>query len=220
MSRTLVSLALLLGACAPQVVVSGDQIYKAYPFDALREWTFQADDTTIPYRLEARQLEGFEEIGDEAVYTLEFLYACFNDTGVCEDADDNGTEDIEGEVAFTWRMSATRRAGVLFHAIDDTTFDPPVAIADGDMLVGDEVVTTSGGITYTATYEGEETCPAPGLWPEVETRPDCFKNVVDDGGVESPVGGTYWATTRVSLTAFQLDEGPLWQARDFDVPED
>lgn len=219
MSRFLVACALLTGACTPTVVALGDSIDQAWPFDELRQWTFQAEDTTVPYRLEAEQLEGFEEIDDHKVYTIEFVYDCFNDSGVCEDADLDGTEDIEGTVAATWRMSSSGPDGVLFHAVDDVTYDPPVALADGRMAKNDEIVTESGGVTYTAVYNGKVTCPAPGLWPEEENRPDCFENAIDDGDADSKVGGTYWATTRFSLVAFQQGDGVLWQLRNFDVAE-
>ncbi len=220
MSRAVVVCVVALVACpAVQPPAQGDSIYQAYPFDDLREWTFQAEDTTVPYRLMARQLEGFEEVDEAAIYTIEFIYDCFNDTGVCVDADEDGSNDIELTTAFTWKMSSTRRDGVRFHAISDVAFDPPIVIADGAMRVDEEVVTTSGGVTYTATYPGKVVCPAPGLWPDEESRPDCYENVVDDGGADSLVGGTYWSTTRVSLVAFEQGDGILWQARAFDVAE-
>lgn len=211
-SRRVVGLALGvmaagLAGCPPATDFAngagGVPIYQAFNFDTLRTWEFlsNAPFTEIDYRLQARQLDGVEEIGGQDVHTIEFQYDCIRNTS--EEAGDCADQGLEATVAFTWRISASLGDGVLFHGHGDTTFDPPVKLADAQMLEGDTVSSSSGGIDYTATYVDRIPCPATNFWPDPDSRADCYQIQVDAEGGDSPIAGTWYVANRFMVPAFQ-----------------
>lgn len=118
--------------------------------------------------------------------------------------DSCGCRGLQGQEAFTWRLSSSLANGVRFHGHGDTTFDPPVTLAAARMLRGDTVTSESGGITYTATFEEQELCPAEAYWPDENNRAECYRVKLDASG-PSPIAGTYWSTRRFLVPVFQTE---------------
>lgn len=194
-----------MGCPSVEIDFQGDDVYKWFPFNGERIWTYQSTDTSLTYQLRGVLSEESRVLDDNRtrVYHVDFRVDC-------RSADDNCVED---ELAFSWEMSADSGKGVLFHSYGDTAYDPPVRLSGPQMVEGDTVVTESGGVTYTATYVGLVECPAI-YWRN--EKPTCGEIVVDDGGAGSPLAGTYWAVTQFNVVAFKSDlTGEEWQLRDF-----
>lgn len=216
----LTACALLLGSCqGGTTTFAGLQLSDALPLDdAIRNWTFQSDDNSIAYRLLMTQDPEFETDELTLIHSLKVVVKCFGFVGICDDADDDDAYDAEGMEVSTWRMSSNSFSGISFHGAGGVTFDPPVKLAEDRMVLGDTVVTESGGITWTATFVSEESCPAPLYFPSEETRPECFKLTLDDGGADSEIAGTYWLVGTYGLVAFQIsgEEGRTWALQDYE----
>ncbi|MCB9680280.1 MAG: hypothetical protein H6733_02310 [Alphaproteobacteria bacterium] len=209
------------GCTGGQVQFDGLRMYDVWPWgDALITATYRSSDTSLPYALRSEVSQDFETIDtDLRIYTITFYIQCFGNAGICLDEDEDGKRDADGDVAFTWKMSADSRRGVNFHAADDTTYDPAVMLADSRMVEAESVTTESGGVTFVGTFEAEEVCPAEQFWPDASIRPDCYKFVLDDGGADSLVGGTYWATNQIGLVTFSrdVDDGETWALKSWDA---
>ena len=222
--RRLLPVLVLAAGCPVQTgTFSGENIGSTWPFDERSVWEYEADegegvDPTIGYHLRAVEREETEAVGGVTVHVIDFLIDCFNFLGPCEDADGDDLQDGEGQTLFTWKMSSSRE-GVAFHQWGDAVLDPPVIIADLLMKRSDTVESESGGIAFTGTFLGSETCPAPSYWTNEETRPDCFRvDVTADA--PSPVAGSYWSTAPIGPVGFQQEGGPRWELRDFETPDD
>ncbi len=199
----LIGLALAASACEPRTTLTfqGDDIYKNFPFNGSRVWTYQSTDTSLPYRLVATLSDESEllEDGRTRAYTVDFDIDCVS----------SGTDCVE-ERAFSWVMSADSSKGTLFHAYNDQVFDPPVRLSSAQMQLDATVDTESGGVAYTSTYTDRVACPAPYWRGEV---PDCVQ--MDLAGTGSPLAGTYWAVFQFNIVAFTLTErGETWQMVD------
>jgi len=193
----------------------GVPIFQAFNFSTVRTWTFLSDEGSLGYRLQARQIEGSEEIGGQDVYTVEFQYDCVNNTqGDCAD------NQLEGTVATTWKLSSSLGEGVLWHQLGETTFDPPVQIAEARMLEGDTVTSESDGVTYTSEYVDLIPCPAENYWPDPESRADCYHLQVTADG-DADLVGNYYIAQRFTFAAFQQggDSEPTWELLGFDEAE-
>lgn len=179
----------------------GDQIFQAFNFSTRRTWTYLSDDGSLGYRLQARQLDGSEDVDGKDVYSIEFQYDCIQNTqGSCAD------QELEGTVATTWKFSSSLGDGVLWHAVGDTVFDEPVLLADARMLEGDTVTSEADGVSYTSTYVEQAPCPAENYWPDPDSRADCYHlSLTADG--ESPIVGEYWVTQRFMFAAYQQGDG-------------
>jgi hypothetical protein len=183
----------------------GDDISDYFPFDGYRKWTYQSTDTTVPYYVVAETAEESELIEDSntRIYTLNFTYQCFGIGAPCDvDDDEDGTADLTGTPAWSWRLSANTSTGTQIHQIGDVTFDPPVQVATRKMFRGDSVTSESGGTFYTSTYVGTDVCPAP-YWRD--SPPDeCVYFQIDDGGAGSPAAGEIWSIYQFSIVGFSL----------------
>lgn len=221
----LASACLALAACGGGTVnFQGERIYDRFPLNDgfLRTWSFEADDTSLSYRMAATQLPDPEVLDDDSgvvVHTIEFTARCFNTTGFCVDEDDDGESDRDDEVLMSWRISSDSNRGIQFHGITvgttETVYDPPVVLAEAVMRLGEEVETTSGGTTFTGKFEGTLECPAPKYW--TSNPPKCVELSLDDGGAGAPVAGTFFQTGAVGPVAFELDkdEGVRWALKGF-----
>lgn len=216
LTLSLVLTGVMVAGCDPVFTdggssASGSPIFQAFDFDTLRTWTFLTDDESVDYRLRARQLPDPEDVNGEDVHTIEFQYDCINDRG-----DGSGTScaerELEATVAFSWAMSSSLGEGVLVHRFSDTVFDPPVQLAEGRMLKGASVTSSSGGVDYTSTFTDVVPCPAERFWPDPDNRAECFQiDVVASG--PSPVAGTYYAASRFTYPAFRIEaeDGRTWE---------
>lgn len=182
----------------------GDDVYKWFPFNGERIWTYQSTDTSLTYQLRGVLSEDSRVVDERTrIYKVDFRIDC-------RSADD---DCVENELAFSWEMSADSGKGVLFHTYDDTVYDPPVRLSRAQMVEGDSITTESGGTTFTATYNGLVECPAI-YWRN--DKPDCGEIVLDDGGAGTAIAGTYWAVTQFNVVAFKSAlTGEEWQLRDF-----
>lgn len=222
MRRVLLVSSLFLIGCEPaDLPKQGFPMYQLFQYDTLRTWAWASDDPTIPYlKLGAQREETEKEEGtDIPIYAIDFTADCFNNTGVCEaDTTEGGLRDYEEGILDTWKLSTEVVKGVRIHEAGGVVFDPPVKLADGMMeFKASTTPMESGGVTYTSTYDADELCPAESYWPDESTRPNCYKLVLDDGGADSAVAGSYWVVKNFGLIAFSrdIDNGAMWSIKEF-----
>jgi len=160
--------------------------------------------------LEEIERQGFTSLGDIVNYTP----GVNNTQGDCAD------NQLEGTVATTWKLSSSLGEGVLWHQLGETTFDPPVQIAEARMLEGDTVTSESDGVTYTSEYVDLIPCPAENYWPDPESRADCYHLQVTADG-DADLVGNYYIAQRFTFAAFQQggDSEPTWELLGFDEAE-
>lgn len=102
----------------------------------------------------------------------------------------------------------------------DVTFDPPVLMADYQMIPGDTVTTETGGFTFTSTFDGVEGCGT--YWVPGWEDETCLRMVVEDGDDDPSTNGiftgTFWWVPRYGTALFEVDayEGILWNLSDHD----
>jgi hypothetical protein len=86
-------------------------------------------------------------------------------------------------------------------------FDPPLAVADASMEVGDQVKTTTGGYSFTSSFEGNVDCP--NHW--VTDAWECVHILLEDGDGDSNTGPAFagdwylaadWGPSRFVPTGF------------------
>ncbi|MCB9666229.1 MAG: hypothetical protein H6732_19120 [Alphaproteobacteria bacterium] len=221
----LLGTTLVAGGCAPSAppTFEGRRVYEAFPFEpAGREWDYKSDNADLSYRMVGLQAEKAETVETSTkLWQIDVTAQCFNDTGACADLDmDGNAQDIDETVLEVWKISAEFISGVRVWQMGEVVYDPPVLLVEGRAQVGDVVETTSGGITFTSTYEGPEDCP--GSYFEVDTdageeRVECEKIVVTDAGAGSLLAGTWWAVAPYGIVQFQreVDQGSTWSMRKF-----
>lgn len=208
----LFGLSLLAAGCPPITTVTfeGEDMKTYFPFGSDATSVYISEDLTLPYFLEARFLDEVTQ-GDSSltqIYTFEFAKRCVA----------TGTECIDGEVVFEWRVSSDSAAGTLLHGHThggEVSFDPVVRLTDAKMRIDDVSVSESGGATWSSTFVGFETCPAP-FWRN--DPPTCAKITLDDGGAGSPMAGTFWAAPGFQIVAFDIDgESELWGLQKYET---
>ncbi len=194
-------------------------LYRYFRFDGPRVWTFSSDDPTTPYVRDGTLVPEDPLPNGVEVFRVDFHLRCVDAAVDCLiDADADGAPDLEATAQPPWRVSVDIASVVAIQAAGGQTFDPPVPL--GDSYTQSGAVTepvVSGGVTYTATFDGYETCPAESYWTVDVTRPTCLRLIVDGKGGDSPVTGTWWVTSGFGFVATQLDVdgGARWSLSDF-----
>ena len=199
----LVILALGVAGCDSTVTVSGFQMEQYFPFDGNRTWEFVSSDTSLDYRLVATLDPAFTaaEEGVTRIYGVSY-----HKTWEGEDASEpEWVRDV------LWSSDGT--FGTRIWGIDTpagtTSYDPPIQLTDNEQLAGTTETTTTGGVTFTSTFLGNEQCPV--LWTE-DWGNDCIRLSLDDGGTGTEIAGDYWAITQFNVVGMQVgaDTG-VWQ---------
>ncbi|MEZ4236708.1 MAG: hypothetical protein R3F59_11245 [Myxococcota bacterium] len=178
-----------------------------FPFDGERTWDYQSDDVTATYKLNVLSVGEFETIEGKKVYTLSTTKEC-----VANDP------DCVGDLVYRMSWSSDPSNGVYIWGYDlgdgQVELRPPVQVAYDTMERDESVKTTTGGVVWTSTMRGIESCPIKIIaeWDECGVF-----EVAADGGDSFPLAGTYWATAGNGIAAFQHegDEG-TWQLSDID----
>ncbi len=122
-----------------------------------------------------------------------------------------------GEVLREVRWSSDGDDGVLVHGYDvraagdgsslqnmgSADFDPPLVFGTANMANGDAETTSTGGTTYTSTYDGNAACPT----PYTEAWETCRILVLSDdegeGDMASPIAGTYTLVEGYGIAWYQ-----------------
>jgi hypothetical protein len=210
MTRSQALFALVLfsgcgGNYAPQL--QGSEVWRMFPFDGARTWSYISTDESLAYKLEAHSIGEPEKAGNTNVYNVEYSTRCFGNDPDCVD------EEILRKVK--WSSDVTD--GVYIHAWAPGTdpfvdFDPPVQIATAEMKRDEIIETATGGGTWTSKLLGIEECPT----TMSVTLPECGRFEVTTDAVDGfPIAGTYWATVSHGVTGIELlGDGGLWQLSD------
>jgi hypothetical protein len=191
-----------LAGCEPadNYSFNGYRMQTFFPFDGSRSWEYvNVDDDTVPYKLIAT-LIGSEDLDGVRIYEVEFQRECVG-AAECEPGHDHSiwmSSDGDGVRVHRWGDAGAT----------PVDFDPPLALADGSMVVDDSVSTTTIGSTWTTTFAAMEACPV--QW--TDEWDECAKFTVDAGGTDHPLVGTWWAVTGYNIVAWRTpDSGDQWQ---------
>jgi hypothetical protein len=212
-------IVLLATGCYKQTLHSGgEDTYKFFPLDGDRTWTYQATDTSLPYRLVAHKPSESELLEDIAVrvYTITFSPDCQGAVEPClADEDADSVPDFETTPLMVWRISSDSIDGTEFHSFNDEDFDPPVLLADADQSEDEVVTSESGGISYASTIIAEGPCDVP-YW-RGEPPEGCKTFQLDDAGGGSPVAGEYMSIVQFGIVQFTIGGIPsTWQLKAYE----
>jgi hypothetical protein len=176
----------------------GTPVWKMFPFDGEREWSYASDDSTVPYLLTAT-CDGIPElIQKKNVYTVHYWTDCVGNSD---------PDCVTGEDQFVIRWSSDVVDGVFVWAYDVgdgfVDLDPPVQVTYDEMKRDDVITTQTGGATWTSTMLGIEECPIrlAAEWDEC----GAFE-IATDGASGFPIAGTWWAVAGNGVAAFQRPE--------------
>ncbi len=192
--RGTLALTLLLAACGGnQISFPGTDTRQLFPFDGERTWTYQSNDTTVPFLLEGEMLPQSEEIDGRNVYTVNYFKDCQRDDPTCTD----------GDLFFALRMSNVDPGGVYIHGYDPGTgnvdLDPPLLVIEGEARTQDILETTTAGIQFESEYLGQGSC---GELIVISTEWDCH-GIEIRGEVDLfPVTGTIQAVAGQGIVNF------------------
>ena len=200
---------LVLAACDSPVTYSGYQMERYFPFDgAGRTWEFESTDAAVDHRIVATLDTAFETHSDgyTRIYSVTYDRDCKEEGGACTDG---WIRDVR------WSADAVEGVRIWGFETDAGTvvYDPPIVLAEPEMLADESVETTTGGVTWTATFHGNATCPV--LWT-AEWEDQCIHITLDDGDGNGSAGeylaGEYYAITQYNVVAMKLtaDTG-TWQ---------
>lgn len=203
------ALALVAGvACtSPEPTVNGLPITDFFSLDGHRVWSFQSEDGSVPYLIDAEKpLEGtMSPNGVDQVFSVDMVTNCISNDETCPD----------GEYVMGWDMSASQSNGALlwgYRTADaDVTLDPPVLLGPGRTSVGDVSTTVTGGNTWTATFAMTTECNI--VWNPSWTG--CMVLELDDGGANSGLAGQYWVAPGYNIVAFDIaSQDARWSLQD------
>jgi hypothetical protein len=217
-ASAIVLTSICAAGCGPK---GGDPapLYEWFRFDGARTWTWASDDPSTPFERVGTLVNEDPQPDGVEVYRVDQALRCRDAAGDClidEGAD--GTPDLEATAQPPWRILVDPVSVVAVQDAGGQTFDPPVPLAPSQAMTGEVTEpVVSGGVTYTATWDGSESCPAESYWTVGATRPSCIRLIVDGQGGESPVTGTWWLAGGFGFVAYQLDVdgGAVWSLADF-----
>ena len=200
---------LVLAACDSPVTYSGYQMDRYFPFDGQgRTWEFESTDAAVDHRIVATLDTAFatHEDGYTRIFSVTYDKDCKADDGSCTDA---WIRDVR------WSSDAVEGVRIWGYetAAGTVSYDPPIVLADPEMLADEFVTTETGGVTWTATFLGNEVCPV--IWTS-EWADSCIHISLDDGDGNPATGeylaGDYWAITQYNVVGMRLtsDTG-TWQ---------
>ncbi|MCK6504856.1 hypothetical protein L6R53_15885 [Myxococcota bacterium] len=185
------SLALVTG-CKPVTDVWGHPLYEYFPFDKERTWAYAMDDDSAGYVLAVEKVAATDQQGVE-VATLEY-------------------RKQDSDLLYSVDWSSDANGGVLIHGYtvqggDSVRFDTAVQFANHEALAGEQVVTETNGMTFTATFHGIEECP--NLWTSEVW--DCAHITLDDGDGDDmagpPFAGDWWGAGSWNASRFHTTGG-------------
>lgn len=206
-------LGLAIVGCEPAYNYQGYDMPDHFPLDGSKlEWEYSSTDTTIGNELLVEKV-GTAVVGDVEVATLEHWII--------------GEDDSE-DLAWSVLWSSDSVQGVQIHGYtnetNDTevTFDPPILFAEGHGIPGDQLITQSGGYTWTATFSSVEGCET--YWVPGWADENCLVVTLDDGD-DTPITnaiivGTYWLVPRYGSAWLELDAyDAIWSLSNHDWEE-
>ncbi len=182
MKPLLAPLLLALGCNGPSFGYDGQNIYKYFPLDGERDWSYANDASDVDWTLYVKLVDSEIRDGTE-VATLSYQ--------------EKGDVGEVGEPLFSLEWSSDSNDGVLIHKYTDdvtgesTTFSPALIFGEHQMNVGESVETTTGGTTFTSTFVSSATCQT--HWSTEDW--DCLHFTLDDGGADLPFSGDWYIAT-------------------------
>lgn len=191
-------------------VYSGFDMVDHFPMDGkTRTWRYS--NSAYQYNLDVEMVGETEVIGGQTVHTFEY-YSAANGNLLWDTK--YSADTINGVHIYSYTVYSEDGGGQ-DTGTDDTgnpggpeesmTFDPPLQLAEDQMVPGASVVTDTGGLTWTATLQGQVECPND--WVSGERTWKCLYVTLDDGDGDDLTGpkvaGHYWLAPRYGMSWFQ-----------------
>jgi hypothetical protein len=191
-------IGLIIAGCEPTYDYQGYNMPDHFPLDGSKlEWEYASTDTTIAGELVVEKVTASVQ-NDVEVVTLEHWLI---------------TEGESEDLAWQVLWSSDPVKGVQIHGYTDVingtevNFDPPILFAEKNGIPGDQLTTTTGGFTFTSTFEAVEGCET--YWVPGWADENCLVINIDDGDdtpiTNSIVVGTYWLVPRYGSAWLDLD---------------
>lgn len=208
--RTLVLSSMLMSGCFAESKYDygGFETYRYFPIDgSSRVWRFYHGEAD--WLLEAEMVDK-NRSGGSQVATIEYSrtepFSLLYTVNWSSDASKGiRIHGYQVDTAFAWVDSeADTGDGEVVPrpevaASGWTDFSPPIQFAKHQMAPGDNITTSTGGVTYTSTFEEVENCP--NLWNDTW---ECLRFLLtssDDNA--APFVGTWWLATTWGPSWFQ-----------------
>jgi hypothetical protein len=203
------ALLLAAGCAGYPPSIDGAPVWKMFPFDGERSWDYLSNDVAATYKLNTTSVGEAETIGGTNVYTLSTVKECVG----------NDEECVDGDLVYrmSWSSDSIDGVQVWGYSVGDEPYvemRPPVLVAKTEMLRDESVDTTTGGVVWTSTMLGIQSCPIRLVaeWDECAVL-----EVTVDGGPTVPLAGTWYATAGNGVAAFQHEgEDGRWELSDID----
>ena len=201
MKKTWIAAFALFGCKGNTINDPGTNMLDFFPFDDNLDciWEFAHEDVLKPYGMNA-SITNYEYRDGYSWYEVSFVKDCRGQTENC----------TEGELIRRLGWEVRGLGGVSIASLEtptsNYTFEPALKVADGRMMRGEVVETSTGGSTYTSTVDFTD-CPVP-----LETFDDCARFDIDTSDGVLDTVGTLWAINDYNVIAVDwLDQDGLWQ---------
>ena len=203
-ATTLLLTSLAAAGCEPDYLINGYDMPDHFPLDgSVRVWEYASTDSAVLGGLNVEKAGSVVQ-DDVEVVTLEHWTVS-----------ENESEDLAWEV----QWSSDDVDGVRIHGYrnaltdEEVTFDPPVQFTERNEVPGDQVVTSSGGFNWTATFEGVDGCAT--YWVQDWENAECLIINLDDGDgspeTNGVIVGSYWLVPRYGTAWMEVDAyDTLW----------
>lgn len=182
-------LALALTACTDGgTTYNGHSTYEYFPFEGERTWTYVADTDAVSPNVDYNLF--VDKAGSRMDGTTEIVLLEYR------------KNDESGDLLYSIEWSSDNANGVRVWSYevqggDSVTFDDPILFSSYQMVVGDEVTSSSNGIEITSTLAGLEDCP--NYWTDNVWT--CLHFTVE--GAEVPFAGDWWGAGSWGASRFQ-----------------
>ncbi len=202
---SLVLLALGVGCGGDDTVATTGQAFERYfPLDGYRSWEFVNEDPFMDWTTRIDKTFDPDSTSGYDVYTLTTTHA---ETGDLLRSVDWSSDGDDGVLVHGYDVVAAGDGSSLQN-MGSADFDPPLVFGSANMANGDAETTSTGGTTFTATFDGTEACPS----PYTEAWEACRVLVLSDdeaeGDLASPIAGSYWLVENYGVAWFQTTGDP------------
>ncbi|MEC7984067.1 MAG: hypothetical protein VX278_02815 [Myxococcota bacterium] len=170
---------------------TGHTTYKYMPLDGERSWRYGNDGMNFELlveKVDAQLIDGVEIVSVEySKYDPQELLATI----------DWSSDSIFGIQIHGYTL--TNQGGM--------DFETPVLFADYRMIPGENVVSTTDGITFTSTFNGVEMCP--NNWVSEENAWECLYFTVESDSASGtfPFVGDWWIANTWGASRFITPQG-------------
>ncbi len=189
---SLIALPTLLIACQTSgggYTYNGFVMNDYFPLDGERTWTYSQLQEDVAWKMRVEKVSQTIYDGSTEIVTLEHY------------------NDETGDLLYSVDWSSDSSTGIKVWGYSDEVtgdsvrYDPPVQVAEKDMLTNDSTETETDGRTFVSTFLGIQECSN-----DWRADWDCAAIVIDDGDGDDlsgpPFAGEWWMATSWGTSRF------------------